>query len=173
MGYTLHDVQKSISERGYYIIKRPSHLTATYMTENQYEFSEKNEVKSEFFSYGKPGNSIVGTIIDRKQVPDDFNPGGLRWKYTLKVKNGSFNKLVDKKPTDEVVTLTPGNLCIVTGKEDVDAGLKAVPNGNVVGIKYILERPSKQDKKKTVKECKVYNFGPDPELNNEITAEDL
>ena len=137
---------------------------------NTYEFNEKNEVRGSFFSYGKPGDSIVGTLVSKEQVPDDFNPGKSKWKYTLKAKRGSFHEIVSKKVTGNVVTIEAGTTWIISGKADVDAGMQNIPYGNVVGIKFIEERASKRDSKRNTKVCKVYNFGPDPESEN-ITSD--
>jgi hypothetical protein len=124
-------------------------------------FSEDNEVKSSFISWGKTGDYFVGTFIGKRVVPNTLsekNP--TQTVYEFKMKEGTFHTLDDKKnPVEPAVVINKGDIYNVGGKAAIDAQMRNVKHATIVGMKFIEEKPPKTKGYNPTKVIKVYTAG--------------
>src|SRR3989344_3044952 len=143
---------------------------------NTYNFNDSNEIKAKWVKFGKVGDGVIGTLTEIRKVPS-FLPGKegeLVTVYDLKVKSGSFHELDDKKnPVTEATVLQLGDYYSVSGKKAIDDRMRNIAYGTVVGFKFTEEVPNKKKGFNPTKVIKVYNFGPDPDFNSEISPEEV
>ena len=141
-----------------------------------YNFDDSKEIKSKWIKFGKVGDGVIGTLVEIRKVPS-FLPGKegeLVTVYDLKVKSGSFHELDAKKnPVETATVLNQGDYYSVSGKKAIDDRMRNIAYGIVVGFKFTEEVPNKKKGFNATKVIKVYNFGPDPEYNTEIGAEEV
>lgn len=84
-------------------------------------FTDENKVKNNFFKFAKVGDEVEGTLVGKRQVPNQLSKTGeLQWIYEL---------------------LTDGEeLWNVGSKSAVDVQMRHVKLGQIVGFRYIEER---------------------------------
>lgn len=128
------------------------------MDNNEDVFDSKNEIKSNWVKWGKPGDSITGTLVRVFQVADNYAkvPGAKKNVYEIKAINGSFNDIQNKKLTGDVVTIKPGDVYCVDGKSGLEAQMRNVKMGQIIGIKFMEERAAKDPKNFDAKITKVF-----------------
>ena len=144
------------------------------MTTKQDLFNENNEVKSQFISWGAPGDYFVGTLMGKREVPNQLSTKGeMQTIYEFKMKEGSFHTLDDKKnPVEPAVLINAGEIWSLGGKKSIDAQMRNVKSTVVVGMKFIEETPPKTKGYNPTKVVKVYTTGEvDAEYVKELEAE--
>lgn len=85
-------------------------------------FDDNNKVSGAFFSFKKIGDRVEGTLIDKRQTPDKFNPGKMQWIYELKG--------------------AEGETILIGGKPGIDMQMKNIKFGQVVGLVYEKDKPN-------------------------------
>lgn len=129
----------------------------TYKSANEL-MTEENEVKGKFISWGKPGNNFVGTLIGKREVENTISgKSEMQTIYEFKMHEGTFNQLDEKKnPIEPAVLITAGEVWSVGGKPSIDAQMRNVKIGMIVGMKFIEEKPSKTKGYNPTKVIKTY-----------------
>lgn len=125
-------------------------------------FSEENAVSSNFISWGVPGDYIVGTLASTRQVENNLpdKKGEMQTIYEFKVTDGMFHKLDDKKqPIPEAERCQAGEFWNVGGKKGIDAQMRNVKIGQILGMKFMEETPSKTKGFNPTKVIKVFTEG--------------
>lgn len=82
-------------------------------------FSEENRVKANWFQTKIVGNTLKGTFINKEQKPNFLQGGALAWVYTVRTETG--------------------DIWFVQGKPAIDAQMKFIKLGQIIGFKYIGE----------------------------------
>jgi hypothetical protein len=136
--------------------------------------NEENEIKSSFISWGKPGDYFVGTLMSKREVPNQLSDKNeMQTIYEFKMKEGSFHTLDDKKnPVEPAVLINAGEIWSLGGKKSIDAQMRNVKNTVIAGMKFIEETPPKTKGYNPTKVIKVYTQGEvDAEYVAELEAE--
>lgn len=123
-------------------------------------FSEENEVQSSWIKWGKVGDYFIGTLTAKRTVEDQFNAGKTQEVYDFKMKEGSFhNILEDKSVAKDATIVESGELYSVGGKASIDAQMRNVKIGQIVGMKFKESVPSKTKGYNPSKVIKIYTSG--------------
>lgn len=126
-------------------------------------FSTENEVKSNFISWGKPGDFIVGTLASTREVENNLpgKPAGeMQTIYEFKALDGSFHVLDDRKqPVADATIVKAGEFWNVGGKKGIDAQMRNIKIGQVLGMKFMEEIPSKTKGFNPTKVVKIFTTG--------------
>ena len=123
--------------------------------------STDNEVKSQFISWGKPGDYFVGTLMSKREVVNQLSDKGeMQTIYEFKMKEGSFHTLDEKKnPVEPAVLINAGEIWSLGGKKSIDAMMRNVKSTVIVGMKFIEEQAAKTKGYNPTKVIKVYTQG--------------
>jgi hypothetical protein len=120
---------------------------------------EDNEIKSQFISWGKPGDNFVGTLIGKREVENQLSDkkGEMQTIYEFKMHEGIFHTLDDKKnPVEPAVVILKGEIWSLGGKAGIDAQMRNIKVGMILGMKFIEEKPSKVKGYNPTKVVKVF-----------------
>lgn len=101
-----------------------------------YEFTDQDAVKANWWKLTEVGVSIQGTLT-RKFEQNNSASGEIQQCYELKTEDGEF--------------------CNVGGKPAIDAQMRNVKLGQIVKFQYIEERPSKIATKNAAKIVQVFS----------------
>lgn len=137
-------------------------------------FNEDNEVKSQFITWGKPGDYFVGTLMGKREVPNQLSDKNeMQTIYEFKMSEGSFHRLDEKKnPVEPAIIINKGEIWSLGGKKSIDAQMRNVKNTTIVGMKFIEEQAPKTKGYNPTKVVKVYTQGVvDEEYVKELEAE--
>lgn len=99
-------------------------------------FSDENKVKGNWFQKKVVGNSLQGTFIGKSQKPNYLAGGALCWVY--EIKNAA------------------GEIWMVQGNAAIDAQMKHVKLGQIVGFKYMGESKKSVPGKNPAKIVQVF-----------------
>lgn len=130
-------------------------------------FSDENAVKGSWVSWGKIGDSVKGTIVDRYERPDTLSKvkGAMQVIYEIKVMSGSFHALLKQegggpgKPADEPTILKEGEIWNIGCKPTLAAQMKNAKIGQIVGLKFMETVKSKTPGNYDAKIVKVFTQG--------------
>ena len=125
-------------------------------------FSEENEVKSSFIQWGKPGDFLIGTLVDKREVENQLadKAGTMQTIYELKVDKGEYHVInEDKSIATEATALKSDDIWSIGGKPAIDSQMRNVKIGQIVGMKYMEEKPSKTKGYNPTKVIKIYTSG--------------
>jgi hypothetical protein len=137
--------------------------------------SEENEVKSNWIKFNLSEeqdkancDKIKGTLVARRQVKSNIQgkENELVWVYDLLADEGQFHELDDKKKLiEEPIIINAGEVWSVGGKTGIDAQMRNIKLGQVIGFKFIDEKASKTKGFAPAKNIRVYamkdsNGGP-------------
>lgn len=119
---------------------------------------EENEIKSQFISWGKPGDQFVGTLAGKREVENQISgTKELQTIYEFKMHEGSFHQLDEKKnPIEPAILVIRDEMWSVGGKAAIDAQMRNVKLGMIVGMKFIEEKPSQTKGYNPTKVIKIY-----------------
>lgn len=120
---------------------------------------DANEAKNNFVSFNEIGDFILGTLISRKQVPSTLpdKAGEMQFVYEVKVKESRYHVLDDKKKVvDEAIEPEEGEIVSVGGRKTIDSRMARIKRGQVFGLKFVEELPSKTKGFNPTKLIKVY-----------------
>ena len=137
-------------------------------------FSDENEIKSSFVSWGAIGDWVKGTLVSVRERESRL-PGkqGTRVKvYELKTKGGSFHQTDDKKnPIEPPKEPKEGEYWTVGGRPGIDNSMRNIKIGQIVGFKFKEEIPAKTKGFSATKVIKVYAGEMDPDWQGETAAD--
>ena len=124
-------------------------------------FKDENAMKSNFITWGKPGDFVVGTLLSKRQVENNISGKSvMQTIYEFKVQEGLFHTLDERKnPVEPAVIMSPGEVYNVGGKLAVDAQMRNIRIGAILGMKFLEEKPSKTKGYNPTKVIKVYFTG--------------
>lgn len=114
-------------------------------------YSEKHKLKMGYWDYKNLpiGSRLAGTLVCKRTVPNNFNPGEDQFVYDIKTETG--------------------DVMSVFGKPLIDSRMKAVRLGQYVAFEYKGEIPSKKPGMKPAKIVEVFS---DPNLMDEAWLKD-
>ena len=130
-------------------------------------FDKRNEVKSNWVKWGKEGDYIAGILVSKRIAKNQLKDGAPdQTIYELKASDGEYHDIDEKKKVVEKATeVRPGEYWLVGGKPGIDAQMRNVKLGEIVGLKFIEEVASKTKGYNATKIIKVYTAHEvDPEF---------
>lgn len=117
-------------------------------------YKDDNELQAARFNFGKVGDQVSGTYVEKKQVNTKY---GLNWLYTIKADEGFFHALKeDKTLEDEQTDLVAGDFVQIFGKKIFDSAMNRIKPGQKVALRLTEEKPVD---KGIMKIIKVYSTG--------------
>jgi hypothetical protein len=111
-------------------------------------FDDKNKVTGAWMKFSKIGDSIEGTLVERRELPSTLT-GEMQQIYEIKI---SGDVIIDGVKQQ----VAPGDVFLVGGKKFMDNQLKHVRVGQVIGLKYENDIPSKKPGMYPTKCIQVY-----------------
>lgn len=121
--------------------------------------SSENEAANNFVSWGEVGDFVYGTLIGIREVKSTLpdRAGELQKIYDFKVKECSYHVLDDKKRVvAEAVVPSEGDIVSVGGRSSIDSRMARAKAGQIVGLKFVEEIPSKTKGYNATKAIRVY-----------------
>ena len=121
--------------------------------------SDENEAANNFVSWGQPGDFVYGTLIAVRQVKSTLpdKAGQMQNIFDFKVKECSYHTLDEKKRVvEEAVVSNEGDIVSVGGRASIDSRMARAKVGQIVGLKFIEEIPSKTKGYNATKAIRVY-----------------
>ncbi len=141
--------------------------------------ADENEAVNSFVSWGEVGDYILGTLVSTKESLSKF-PGKENEKvkiYEVKVKECSYHVLDDKKRVVETpIVPETGSIVSVGGRSTIDSRMAHIKRGQVFGLKFTEELPSKTKGFNPTKLIKVYTpktADGEYEMDSEFLAADV
>lgn len=127
--------------------------------ENDPLFAPENAVGRSRVVFGKVGDFIKGTLVDIREIEDSgpYGKGGKVKIYEILTETGSFHELDDKRnPKDPAIKIGAGEYYSVFGKPSIDDAMRRIKLGQIVGIRFTEEKPSKTKGYNPSKVIKVF-----------------
>lgn len=121
--------------------------------------SEENEAQNNFVSWSEIGDFVYGTLIGIREVDSTLpDRAGEKQKiYDVKVKECRYHTLDEKKRVvEEAVEPAEGDIVSVGGRKTIDSRMARVKVGQVFGLKFTEELPSKTKGYNPTKLIKVF-----------------
>jgi len=146
------------------------------MSEIDNLFDEGNEVKVEYktIKFGKVGDFIKGTLTgNTKQMVNNLSPKKeMQTVFEIKVAAGSLHLIHNRKVDAEPTIPQPGEFwSYITGKPVMLDMLKTIKIGQIVGLKFTEEKPSKNSSFGDAKIIKVYPGAMDDTYQGESAGD--
>lgn len=115
--------------------------------------SDENEATNNFLKWGEVEDYVLGTLISKKQVPSTLpdKKGELQYIYEIKPSEGLYHT-----EDGEEVALEAGEIINVGGRAMYNSRMARVKLGQIVGLKFTEELPSKTKGYNPTKLIKVY-----------------
>lgn len=137
------------------------------MSKERDVFSEGNEVKANWIKWGKVGDKIQGTLISVREIPSKLPPKtplkagevNMVKLYEILATAGEFHNIEKKKVSETPTIINEGEVWLVGGGVGIDASLRNVKIGQILGIKFTEEKASKDPMMNDTKVKKVYTEG--------------
>lgn len=138
--------------------------------------SPENEVKSNWMKFNVPlEDKIFGTLIDKRVVKSNLpgKEGEPSNVYDIKALKETLFHVVDdaKKVVEEPVHIHIGDIYSVSGTAVIDRQMKNIRKGQIIGLKFIEEKPSKTKGFAPAKVIKVFapkNADGTPQVDQEF-----
>jgi len=108
---------------------------------------DKNAMKGNWWKPKQVNDQIEGTLIGKRMVPNSLG-GGEQNAYDLKVKESLISEGETKEGNNEVWT--------VFGKPGIDAQMRYVKLGQVIGFKFTEKIPAKRPGMNDTHKIQVY-----------------
>lgn len=141
---------------------------------NEPNFDGLEEVKSQWVKWGAVGDWCRGTLTDVRDV-DNQLPGkqGEKSKvYEFIAAGGSFHELDERKnPVAEATVLEKGTFWTIGGKAGIDNQMRNVKIGQVFGMRFAEEKPSKTKGFNPTKVIKVLIGSMDSDYSGATSAD--
>lgn len=121
--------------------------------------SPENEAQNNFVSWGEVGDFVRGTLIGVRRVKSTLpdRAGEMQNIYDVKVLEASYHNLDEKKRViEEAVVPNEGDIVSVGGRTTIDTRMARVKIGQVFGLKFVEEMPSKTKGYNPTKVIRVY-----------------
>lgn len=122
-------------------------------------FNDDNEVRSSWVKFSKVGDFISGTLVGVREVPSALpgKEGKMVKVYEVKAQNGEFHDIDDKKAVIEpAIKINAGEIWNVGGGVVLDAQMRNIKVGQVIGIKFTDEKPAQKKGFNPMKIKKVF-----------------
>lgn len=122
-------------------------------------FNEENEVQSSWIKFSKIGDFISGTLIGVREVPSTLpgKEGTMTKVYEIKALSGEFHDIDDKKQViEEPIVVNAGEVWNVGGGVVLDAQMRNIKIGQVIGVKFTDEKPAQKKGFNAMKIKKVF-----------------
>jgi hypothetical protein len=120
----------------------------------------ENEVQSNWIKWNVPmEDKILGTLIAKRQIKSTIpgKEGEMTNVYEIKAQKGVFHKLDEKKKVvEEPITINENEIWSVGGTAVIDRQMQNIQKGQIIGLKFIEEKPSKTKGFAPAKIVKVY-----------------
>jgi hypothetical protein len=140
---------------------------------NEANFEGLTEVKSQWVKFGKISDWIRGTLTDVRSVPSQL-PGKqdeMVKLYEFIAAGGSFHGITDGKVDSEPTVLEQGSFWTVGGKPGIDNQMRNVKLGQIFGMRFSEEKPSKTKGFNPTKVIKVLIGGLDENYSGETAGD--
>lgn len=99
--------------------------------------AEYERPASNYFKFGKIGDFIRGTLVNRYQQDNKLGaPGAKQWVYELRAEEGFFHNIVEKVPQAEQSDLAVGETYLVSGKAIIDRNMRTCQIGQGCIMRY-------------------------------------
>lgn len=141
-------------------------------------FNDDNQVKGNYISWGKVGDYVKGTLVEVREKDCRLpNHEGERQKeYEIKVEVGQFHNIDENKmPVEPSVVIERGQFYRFSGKASfksaLDDSMRKIKIGQIVGIRFSDEVPSKTKGYAKAKILKVYAGEMDPTYMGETSGD--
>lgn len=137
-------------------------------------FSQENEVKNSYVKWGKVGDYVKGTLISTREVVNQLKGDRSKQKiYEIKAHDGEFHDINDDKSVSiEITKINEGDMWCVGGKAGLDAQLRNVKLGQIIGLKFVDTVKAKQKGYSDTKIIRCYTAGEiDPEFMEGVGGE--
>ncbi len=121
--------------------------------------SADNEASNNFVSWSQVGDYVYGTLIGIREVASTLpdRAGEMQKIYDVKVKECEYHVLDDKKKVvEDAVTPSEGDIVSVGGRKTIDSRMSRVKVGQIFGLKFVEEQPSKTKGYNPTKIIKVF-----------------
>lgn len=131
---------------------------------------ESNEAANNFVSWGQVGDFVYGTLIGIREVKSTLpdRAGEMQKIYDFKVKECEYHTLDDKKRVnEEAVVCKDGDIVSVGGRSSIDSRMARSKTGQIVGLKFVEEIPSKTKGYNATKAIRVF-FPKNPDGTLEV-----
>lgn len=142
------------------------------MTDQNMEGME--EVKSARVTFGKVGDFIKGTLVDIREIDNQYGkiPGEKSKIYEILAEVGSFHTINElKEVATTPIVINKGEFYNVFGKAGIDVGMRNIKKGQIVGLRFTEQKPSKTPGFNPTKVIKVFAGAMDPEYQGQTAAD--
>lgn len=119
----------------------------------------ENEATNNFVSWSEVGDFVLGTLVATKEVASTLpdKAGEMQKIYEIKVREASYHVLDEKKKVvEEPIVPEEESIVSVGGRKTIDGRMAHVKIGQIVGLKFTEELPSKTKGYNPTKLIKVY-----------------
>jgi hypothetical protein len=132
-------------------------------------FNEQNEVKTSAIKFGKIGDWFKGTLVGNdRQVPNKLSAEKeMQTIYEFKIHGGEFHNIVNNVPVADTTVLKEGDFWSYFAKPAIQAQMRNAKLGQIVGMRFVEERPNSTAGLNATKVIKVYLGGMDPNYHGE------
>jgi hypothetical protein len=126
-------------------------------------FNEENKLESGRVQWGKIGDFVKGTYIDKRDIK--YDDGKTGYIYELLASGGEYHTITDDDAGNAVIAekgtvIENGDYVRVSGKKGIDDEMKKVKIGQKVGLRF-EGMGKKVAGKKPFKDVKVYRGAMD------------
>lgn len=132
-------------------------------------FAGMEEAKRPQIKMGKVGDWFRGTLTDNsKEIENKLSAKHeMQTICEFKIQGGSFHDIVNKVPTDEIITLQPGDFYSYFAKGIVRDQLRKAKIGQIIGVRFAEEKKATTPGFNDTKIIKVFLGEMDPEYQGE------
>lgn len=128
-------------------------------------FSEGNEVKSAWVTWGKVEDNVKGTLIARYDRENSISgKTEMQTIYEIKALGGFYHPLKQDEngnyvPEEQPVVIEAGQVYNVGGKPAIDSQMRNVKIGQIIGMRFVESVPAKEKGRYPTKVIKIYTQG--------------
>ena len=108
------------------------------------------EVKGDYWKAKVIGDQIEGTLVGKRTAPDRYKPGTDQTVYDIKVNAEPIISV------GETIEGREGNIFAVFGKPGIDAQMRYIRLGQIIGFKFTEKVPSKDTAMNDTHKIQVY-----------------
>ena len=141
------------------------------MTEQEIpkEFEGMEEAKRPQIKFGKIGDWFKGIVVDNtREIPNQLSARHeMQTIYEFKAKGGSFHNIVNRVVDTEPTIIEEGEFYSYFAKDFVRAQLKNAKIGQVIGLRYSVDKPSSKPGNNPAHIISVFHGEMDPTYQGE------
>ena|SRR3989344_5384616 len=139
-------------------------------TKTKDPMGDLQEVRSSFIKWGAVGDWIKGTLVSVREVESRLpgKEGEMQKIYEIKAEAGVFHNIDEsKKVATEPTLINTGEYWNIGGKPAIDNSFRNIRVGQIVGLRFAEETPSKTKGFNPNKVIKVLAGSMDPNWTGE------